>query len=109
MQQQTAVTLRQAQVAPPRLMTKPQCFSLICAPPTCRPRSPQSSMSLPAKAPCGRLKVLPALGHSSGCLSRRRCKKSCICAVMASLSPAASRTRAETMHHAGCCSNTLVR
>ena len=49
-------------VAPPMLTIKPACFSLTCAPPTVRPRRPQSSMSLAAKCPSGRLNVLPALG-----------------------------------------------
>ena len=50
-------------VAPPMLTIKPACFSLTCAPPTVRPRRPQSSMSLAAKCPSGRLNVLPALGN----------------------------------------------
>ena len=38
-----------SQVAPPRLIRKPACFSDTCAPPTDRPFSPASSISRPAK------------------------------------------------------------
>ena len=62
-----------AQVAPPVFTTKPQCFSAdLAAPPTAYPRRPHWSISAPAYAPSGRLKVLPALGISSGCFSMRR-------------------------------------
>ena len=77
-------------VAPPMLTIKPACFSLTCAPPTVRPRRPQSSMSLAAKCPSGRLNVLPALGSVSGCFSRRALAHYSIRARMASGSPGVS-------------------
>ena len=41
-------------------------------------------MSVPAKYPSGRLKVLPALGISSGWLARRLAESSSMRALMAS-------------------------
>ena len=79
-------------VALPRLTMKPACFSLTCASPMRRPLSPASLMSFEANAPSGRLNVLPALGYSSGCYSRRAASSCSVCRAMASGSPGVSRS-----------------
>ena len=76
-----------AQVAPPRLMTKPACFSDTWAPPTVSPFRPHWSMRAAAKWPSGRLNMEPALGYSNGCFSPRRRASSWIFSRISSGSP----------------------
>ena len=61
-----------------------------------KPFSPACSMSGPAKYPVGRLKVLPALGHSSGWLFLRRAISSSIRARMAAGFPGRSENAASS-------------
>ncbi len=56
--------------APPGLMMKFACTSLICTPPTAAPFIPAASIKRPAWSPVGFMNVLPRLA-STGCVRRR--------------------------------------
>ena len=83
------------QVASPVLTINPACLSLTMAPPIENPLRPHCSIRVPAKLPSGRLKVLPALGISMGCLSFRRPIRSSIFSLISPLSPGRSLSFAE--------------
>ena len=66
-------------------------------------------MSVPAKWPSGRLKVLPALGHSKGWLALRFAISSRMAARMASGSPGVISNSAYSTTASGCSVSRLCR
>ena len=78
--------------APGPATMKFACFVETCAPPTCVPFSPASSINFAACSPGGFLNTLPQLGSASGWVRRRHDRASSISARIAPGSPGRSAT-----------------